>query len=106
MNPNDPLAKVPQGAYVLFNQLTEKCDCFTANEVVTASVNLLLNALRQAHPKQANALRAYDELMGRTKQVLSDHYSEFSGERRNIFPFDQVIHMPLLKSSTTFPCES
>jgi hypothetical protein len=103
MNPNDPLAKVPQGAYVLFNQLTEKCDCFTANEVVAASANLLLNALRQANPKKANALKAFDELMGKTKQVLSDHYNEFSGERRNIFPFDQVVSMELAKFPTTWP---
>jgi uncharacterized protein (DUF1697 family) len=103
MNPNDPLAKVPQGAYVLFNRLSEKCEGFTAQETVAASANLLLNALRQANPKQANALKAFDELMGRTKQVLSDHYNQFSGERNNIFPFDQVVQMNLAKFPTTWP---
>jgi hypothetical protein len=103
MNPKDPLNKVPENSYVLFSKLSAECEGFTAQDVVSAAVNLLLNALRQANPKRTNALRACDELTGKMKATLSEHYNEFSGERNNIFPFAQNLEMPLIKFPTTWP---
>jgi hypothetical protein len=35
----------------------------------------------------------FDEISGRTKQLLLDHY-DGAGNRRSVFPFHQVIEVP------------
>ncbi len=61
--------------------------------MIGATVNILVNAIRQSQPTRGQAEARFDELFGRTKQVLLDHYDAL-GRKRGIFPYDQVVEMP------------
>lgn len=81
----------------LFKQFVQSASGFQQNDVVSAAVNLLINALRQTHPSRKEAEKAFDELFGRTKGFLLDgHYDSSTGKRLNIFPFHQIVEMPLM----------
>jgi hypothetical protein len=100
MNPNDPLRKGPDNTLVLFNRLAEASDGFTHEDVVGAAANLILNAVRQSYPKRQDAMRSCEELLAKMKGVLDSHYNEYSGERRHVFPFHQIIEMPHFQNPT------
>ena len=92
-NPADPLHKAgPPSGRELFKRFGSVADGFPHDAVLDAAVNLIINTLRQSHATWADAERAYDELFGRTKTILRDHYDPL-GKRRNVFPFDQFINM-------------
>jgi hypothetical protein len=97
-NKKDPLPKVgPEAQRELFQQFKQSASGFQQDDVVGAAVNVLVNALRQTHGSRKEAEKAFDELMGRTKGLLLDgHYDATTGKRLNIFPFHQVIEMPLM----------
>lgn len=78
----------------LFTQFSKASAGHAVQDVIGASANMLVNATRQSYHKQGDAEKAFDELFGRMKQVLMNHYG--NGQRRDgIFPFNQTIHANL-----------
>ena len=96
-NKLDPLLK-PRSDHGkdLFMLLSKDASGFSYDDVVAASMNLVLNAIRQSCSTSQAAEQAYDELMAKTKSVLLDqHYA--AGKRKSVFPFHQVISPGLAK---------
>lgn len=92
-NPKDPLHKLsPTAGRELFRALGKACNGFDRNSVLDAAYNLLLSTIRQNNATWHSAEGQYDEMMGRVKTMLRDHY-DANGRRRNVFPFDQVVLM-------------
>lgn len=96
-NWRDPLHKVggPNKQLELFKKCAHECNGYPSDDVIGAAVNLLINALRGAYGDRRQVEARFNDLVGRSKQALLDHYDGVSGKRRNIFPFDQRIEMPL-----------
>jgi hypothetical protein len=93
-NPNDPMLKAgPAKDKALLDALVGVCHGQSSNAVTSAAANLLVNAIRQCQPNRAMAERSIDELFGRTKSLLFEHYDSVTGKRRSIFPFTQTIEM-------------
>lgn len=91
----DPLLIAsPDAQRELFSRMCREASGFTAEDVAGAAINILINAIRQAHGKRSDAERRYDELMARMKGVLMDHY-DAGGRKKGIFPFNQNIVVPL-----------
>lgn len=87
----DPLTlATPNNQRELFQRLSKAADGFSAEDVIGAAANMLINAIRQSQPSRAQAEARFDELFGRSKAVLVDHYDTL-GRKRGIFPYDQVI---------------
>lgn len=92
----DPLyIATPNRQKELFDLMSKTAHGFTAEDVIGAAANLLINAIRQTQPTRRQAEVRFDELFGRSKQVLVDHYDTL-GRKRGIFPYDQVINVPLM----------
>ncbi len=90
----DPIRQGPMADQELFRKMSSACNGFDTQAAVAASGNVLLNALRQQHAKRPEAEKAFDELFGRLKAILMEHYDGPSGRRRNVFPHNQVIEVP------------
>ncbi len=92
-NPKDPLhqAGPPQGRE-LFRRFGQVANGFSHEQVIDAAFNLIVNAIRQGHPGWNKAQARYDELFGRGKTILREHF-DAAGRRRNVFPFDQFVQM-------------
>jgi hypothetical protein len=99
-NPNDPLRASPDVSVELFRTLGKMVSGKPTEAVINAASNLLINAIRQSSADWRTAEAAFDELFGRSKQVLKNHYDTL-GRKRGIFPFDQVIR-PELFDDTDF----
>jgi len=96
VNPKDPLPKAgPDQQKEVFNLMAKAAHGFSSEDVMGAAVNLLVNALRQAHARRMTAEARYDEVTARAKELLMSHYDAM-GQRRNIFPFHQHIVVPLI----------
>lgn len=93
-NPKDPLLKTgPEAGRVLFEQFNRiAASGFQNKDVIDAATNILVNMIRQTYDNAPHAERAFDELYGRTKALLMNHYDPVTRKRRNIFPFTQHIH--------------
>ena len=89
-NPKDPLRNNYDGARELFERFAAEANGFPAEHAISAALNVLINAIRQAQPRQALALNVFDECATKARASLAEHY-QATGERRNIFPFHQVI---------------
>jgi uncharacterized protein (DUF1697 family) len=74
----------------LFTRFSREANGFSKDAVVGAAVNLLLNAMRQSCQTRNKAEAAFDDLFGRAKSILVDHYGSL-GRKRGIFPYDQTI---------------
>ena len=95
MTSKDPLHIIgPDAQRELFNRFTHAANGFATDAVLGAAVNVMVNALRQAYSTRAAAEIAFDELFGRSKSILVEHYDSL-GRKRGIFPFDQNIVVPL-----------
>lgn len=95
-NPKDPLRKSgPDQQHELFRRFAREADGFSTEDAVGAALNVLINALRQAHSTRGAAEASYNEHVGRMKQILMNHY-DGAGRRLNLFPHHQVINMPHL----------
>ena len=71
-NPKDPLRKNgPDQQKLLFDRFTKEANGFSTEEVIGAAVNLVLNALRQAHGTRRSAETRFDELNARTRGCCS-----------------------------------
>lgn len=96
-NRSDPLLKSSSEQQLeLFKKLTKECSGQSAEAVIGAAINLLINAVRQAYPNLREAGARYDEVAGRGRQSLTEHYDGVTGKRRGIFAHDQVIAPPML----------
>lgn len=98
----DPmLLATPDNAKELFIRLSQAANGFSTDDVIGASVNMLINGIRQGQPTRAKAEAAIDEIFGKTKAILLAHYDQL-GRKRGIFPFDQEINGKLFKNKQTF----
>lgn len=88
----DPLTDTPEAGRVLFDRLSRQCNEFPLEAVVNAASNVLLNVLRQRNATRNEAETAFNELFGKMKQILMDHYDGPTGKRRSVFPFHQTIY--------------
>lgn len=94
MSSKDPLVlATPNRQRELFDRFSRDADGYSAEDVLGAAANLLVNAVRQTQPTRGQAEARFDELFGRTKQVLMDHY-DMLGRKRGVFPYDQVVEVP------------
>jgi hypothetical protein len=93
LQPRDPLRRVNDNQRELFRRLSQACEGFSLAEVDGAAANLIVNAIRQLHPTRDGAEKAFNELFGKTKQMLMDHY-DITGRKKGVFPFDQVVSVP------------
>lgn len=96
MNKMDPLGRTPDNQRRLFQEMCKVARGATTETVIGAAANLLANALRQSHAKRDDALSSLDALHSEMRQLVASNY-DAAGKRRNVFPFDQTIEVPLLK---------
>ena len=82
------------GSRALFAVLSAHCDGHTIEDIISASGNLMINALRQAHASRADAEARWDEISANMKKLLWQHYDSF-GRLKGIYPYTQHIEMPL-----------
>lgn len=95
-NPKDPLHKSgPEAERELFRALGQVANGFPTEAVFGAAANMLVNAIRQSQPTREGAREAFDELIARVRLLLLDQHYDALGRRRNVFPFHQVIEVPL-----------
>lgn len=93
-HPKDPLIQAtPDAPRELFARFSVAANGFPTDAAIGAAANMIINAIRQQCATRQDAERAMDELFGRTKSVLVDHY-DMLGRKRGIFPYDQVISVP------------
>lgn len=91
-NARDPLhGSGPQVGLELFRAMGKLASGMPADAVINAAAALLINAIRQTAPNWQRAEQLFDELFGRSKQLLSNHYDQVSGRKKGIFPYDQHI---------------
>jgi hypothetical protein len=93
--PTDPLKQGPEAERELFTRLFQQCGGFPFEVVAGAAGNLLINVLRQQCATSARAGVEFDELFGKLKTILMQHY-DGAGKRRSIFPHDQTIEVPYI----------
>lgn len=97
-NPQDPFHKSgPEQQKELFENFCKAANGRSTEVALGAAVNVIVNAIRQTCPTRALAEQRYDEIFGQNKSLLFQHYDSVTGRRRSIFPFTQVIEMPLHK---------
>lgn len=91
MNP-DPLLNAPdQAARQLFEAYQKLSAGRTADSVIGAAVNILINAIRQMDPLRKDAEARWDTLFGRGKTILMDHYDPVTGRKKSVIPHTQII---------------
>lgn len=93
---SDPLNQRPDAERELFTRLSQMARGFEHDVVVGAAANVLLNAIRQNKATRQQAETAFDELFGKLKAILVEHYDE-AGRRRSVFPHHQVIEVPIIR---------
>lgn len=91
VNGKDPLRQVTGTPQELFTRFSREANGFPRDAAIGAAANILLNALRQECVTRDKAEAAFNELFGRLKQTLVDHYDSASGRRRSVFPFNQSL---------------
>jgi hypothetical protein len=98
----DPLLlATPTAQRELFKRMSRACDGFSTEDAIGAAANVMINAIRQAHPTRRKAEVRFDELFGRLKQILVDHY-ESGGRKKGVFPYPQVIQMERFDARNRF----
>lgn len=92
-NPKDPIARSgPEQEKALFEAFNKASSGNDYGTVAGAAMNLLANAVRQKCETRQQAERMFDELLGRSKNLLLEqHYDPVSNKRRNVFPFTQFV---------------
>ncbi len=83
----------PSGQLELFNRYSHLANGFSANDVINAAMNIVINALRQSCATKGKAELSFDELFGQAKTLLMNHYDS-TGRKKGIFPYDQIINVP------------
>lgn len=97
-NPRDPMLKSgPEQERALFEVVSKCASGHDGNVVIGAAMNLLINAVRQNCATRTQAERTFDELVGRSKNLLLEqHYDPVTEKRRNVFSFTQHVHAELV----------
>lgn len=96
-NAKDPLWKsAPERAHYLTNEFGRIADKFQAADVINAGGSILITVLRQCHPNRQKAEAAIDELFGRMKAKLLEHYDGAHKRKDGVFPFDQDLRPQLI----------
>lgn len=96
MNEKDPLLKASaDNTRELFTRFAQQSHGFATEDVIGAAINLLVNSIRQTYSTREKAEKHYDELMGRTKSILLDHYDHV-GRKNGVFPFTQTINATMV----------
>lgn len=91
----DPFVGLPEQERALFDAFTRASAGKNVDAVIGASINILINVLRQMEPTRKEAEARYDMLFGRGKTLLLDrHYDSVTGKRKTVFPFTQVVKLP------------
>lgn len=97
MNSKDPmLLATPDNTRILFDRMSRAADGFSADQVVGAAANLLVNGIRQSYASRQQAAARFDELSAQLKTMLMDHYDS-TGRKKGIFPYPQEILMSTVK---------
>jgi hypothetical protein len=97
---DDPLLNLIDQERLLFEAFKQAAIDRDYDVVVGAAINVIVNAIRQAEPTRTDAEAHWNEMVGRGKTLLLDHhYDSVTGKRRNVFPYTQTIHMPLVDGS-------
>jgi len=96
-NVRDPLMRsAPERVAHLTREFGRVADRFSIGDVVNASAGMMVTAMRQAHPTREAAEREFNEVFGRMKQLLMDHYDGTRVRKDGLFPFDQNISPSLV----------
>src|SRR6266566_1982183 len=97
-NTKDPMRHInADQERVLFEAFNKASAGHDYAQVAGAAMNLLVNTIRQSCATRQQAERAFDELVGRSKNLLMErHYDPVSNKRRNVFPHTQVVHAELV----------
>lgn len=96
----DSLMDGPERQRLMLGRLVEACVGVPADVVLGAAVNLVANAVRQAHGKRGEAEKAFDERMRQAKTLLLEHYDPVTGVRRSVTPFTQEMVLPFFKNAS------
>lgn len=91
----DPLTTGPDQVRVLFDRFGDAAHGFSHQEVASACMNIILNAIRQTYPTLRGADESLTRLLEQGRSQLGDHYFP-GGKRRSVFPFHQKIDIPFL----------
>jgi hypothetical protein len=94
-NVSDPLHDRPDAEKELFRKITATCDGHQVEVVMGACMNVVMNVIRQQHETRRDAEQAYDAFVGTSKAILLDLHYDYMGNRRNIFPFRQIVNTVL-----------
>jgi hypothetical protein len=97
----DPLQQIDGAA--LFAEITKLCDGAPLKTVSDIAVSLLVHVIRSGTPLRKDAEACFDEIIGRAKTILLDHYDSVTGHRRTIFPYTQVVQAELHVEKTMNP---
>lgn len=95
LNVKDPLHKSgPNAGKELFRRIVALAQGFPPEAILNAALNLLINPIRKGNDSWQKAEPVFDRWFAAAKTILRDHY-DANGRRRNVFPYDQQISMPL-----------
>jgi len=98
--PKDPLG---EGAgRELFQQFTSAANGRSIEDVLSASMNMIANCLRQNYGLRSEVESRMKELFGKGMEVLLEHYDPVTGRRRSVIPFDQVVRPTLILTDEMF----
>lgn len=102
-NPKDPIYKQNDADRVKFLMAKwgEIANEFSYEDVINAGLNMTIVALRQKHKRWEGAEIEWNDIAGKAKQVLKDHYDSF-GRIKGIFPFTQHLFPSLMKAGKLF----
>lgn len=87
---SDPLLNNTENARLLFQNFSQVSHGFPNLDVVNASLNMVVQAVRQAAPTQNNASAMWDEMVTRAKGLLMDGYDS-TGRKKGIYPYTQTL---------------
>jgi len=96
-NARDPLQSGPEQERRVFEAFNRAASGHDYNVVAGAAMNLLANTVRQSCATRQQAERMFDELAGRSKNLLLEqHYDPVSNKRRQVFAHTQHVHAKLV----------
>jgi hypothetical protein len=99
----DPTLEGPPSEQALFDAMAKVASGFSTEAVLGASINLIVNAVRQIYGKRSEAEYRMRELFGKNMELLMLHYDPVSGRRRSVIPFTQVIAPKRFDVDAEFP---
>lgn len=96
-NARDPLVAGPEQERRVFDAFNRAAAGSNYEHVAGAAINLIANTVRQCCETRQQAERMFDELVGRSKNLLLEqHYDPVTSKRRQIFAHTQHVHAELV----------